>query len=100
MRRFVAILVILSLTVISMPAFCAIGQKGASESALEHASDEAVFHRVGDWFATIGKSPEEKKAVIAERKAKRAAARAQKEAAKKQKELEEKVKKMKKSMSR
>ena len=80
--------------------------KGASERAQERASDEAVFHRVGDWFATVGKSKEEKEKIIQERKATRAAKRAEKEAekakikaekeaSKKAKEAEEKVKKMK-----
>jgi hypothetical protein len=46
------------------------GQKGASEKAYEHASDEAVFNRVGDWFSTIGQSNEEKEKILAERKSK------------------------------
>ena len=33
---------------------------GANERALEHADDQAIFNRTGDWFATIGKSDAEK----------------------------------------
>ena len=54
------------------------GPKGASERAMEKASDEAIFHRVGDWFATLGKSDEEKARVRAERRAARQAKRAEK----------------------
>jgi len=69
--------------------------KGASAQAYEHADDNAIFNRVTDWFATIGKSEEEKQAILAERKAKRAAKRAEKEAQKKAKEAEEKAKEAK-----
>jgi len=55
------------------------GEKGASTQAYEHASENAIFNRVSDWFTTIGKSKEEKEAIIAERKTKRATRRAEKE---------------------
>lgn len=45
--------------------------KGASETAQEKASDQAIFNRVTDWFATVGKSSEEKDRILTERKAKR-----------------------------
>ena len=79
-----------------IPAFAAKGRRGASDKALQNASEEAVFHRVGDWFATIGKSDEEKKAIIAERKAKRTAAKMAKEAEKKKKMAEKELKRKKK----
>ena len=90
MRRIVASLIILTLLVGAMPE--AMAQRGANTRAIERASDEAIFHRVGDWFATRGKSKEEKKAIIAERKAKRRAARAKKAAEKRKKEMEKKAK--------
>ena len=63
MRRVLAFSLILALFVGAMPGFAARGgQKGASERAYEQASDQAVFHRVGDWFATRGKPEKEKKA--------------------------------------
>ena len=74
------------------------GQKGASEQAYEHASDNAIFNRVGDWFATIGKSEEKREKMLAERKAKRAAKRAEKTAKKKAKKAEKKVKKQMKGV--
>lgn len=72
------------------------GEKGASEQAYEHASDNAVFNRVSDWFATVGKNKEEKDKILAQRKAKRAAQRAEKEAQKMKSEGEDAAKKMKK----
>lgn len=98
MRKFISLLLIVSVVLISIPCIAAQGRKGASDKAYEHASDEAIFHRVGDWFATRGKSGEEKKAIIAERKAKRAAARAQKKAEKEKRKLEKGAKKSQKKM--
>jgi len=90
MKKMLIFLLAITLLLAATPAFSApAGVKGASAKALENASDEAVFHRVGDWFATVGKSDTEKKAIIAERKAKRAALRAQKKL-EKQKRLAEK----------
>lgn len=76
------------------------GTKGASERAYERASEEAIFHRVGDWFATRGKSEEEKEAIIAERKATRAAKRAQKEAEKQKRKMEKEGRKTQKKMKK
>ncbi|MBU4376449.1 MAG: hypothetical protein KKD29_03105 [Candidatus Omnitrophica bacterium] len=88
MRKIAAIVIMMALLAAYSPVLAAEGgEKGASATAYEHASDEAIFHRVGDWFATIGKPEEEKNAMIAERKAKRAAVRARKELQKKDKEL-------------
>ncbi len=102
MKKFIAAAVILSLIAAFVPAFSASalekGRKGASERAYERASEEAIFHRIGDWFATRGKSEEEKKAIIAERKAKRAAARLQKQAEKQKRELEKKATKAQKKI--
>ena len=98
MRRILTFIIVVSLVATSMPAFAAKGSKGASEKAMERASDEAIFHRIGDWFATRGKSEEEKKAVLAERKAKRAAKRAQKEAEKQKRIMEKEARKGQKKM--
>ena len=100
MKKLVSIAIILALIAVSAPAFAAKGgQKGASAQAYEHASDKAMFNRATDWFATIGKSKEEKAAILAERQAKRDAKilekeadRAQKEAKKKSMEANEKIK--------
>ena len=94
MRKIVTILIALVLIIASNSVFGAEGgEKGASDKAYEHASEEAIFHRIGDWFSTIGKSEEEKAAIIAERKAKRATLRAQKEAEKLQRKLQKGMKK-------
>lgn len=53
------------------------GQSGASLSAYQHASDEAVFTRIGDWFATLGKSGFERDSILVQRRAARAARRTQ-----------------------
>ena len=98
MKKVVALLLVFAFAVGTIPAYAA--PRGASSTAMEKASDEAIFHRVGDWFATVGKSSEEKQAILAERKAKRAAAKAQKQAAKAQKELQKKMKATKKSFGR
>ena len=90
MRKMVAILLVLCFTMISLPAFAAKGRKGASDRAYEKASQESIFHRVGDWFATRGKTEKEKKAMINERKAKTEADRIQKKAQKAKKKIEKK----------
>jgi len=111
MKKIIVFVLILSLAMISLPAYAAKGRKGASDRALERASDEAVFHRVSDWFSTIGKSKEEKDSIIAERQIKReaerakkeaekAARKAEKEAKKKAEEVKEKAEKKKKSMKK
>ncbi len=99
MKRIVVLLMVLSLLVAAVPSYAAKGgTRGASASAYEHASDEAIFHRVGDWFATRGKSDTEKKAIIAERKAERVAKKAQKKAEKEKKRLQKEAEKTKKKM--
>jgi len=101
MKRIVAVMLILCLVIACTPAFAARGsRRGASAQAYEHASDEAIFNRVGDWFATRGKSEEEKAKILTERKAKRAAKRAEKEAKKTQKEAEKKIKKSQKKANK
>ncbi|NQT95319.1 MAG: hypothetical protein HQ572_02610 [Candidatus Omnitrophica bacterium] len=100
MKRLVVIMITLSLVLTSVPAFAAKGSRGASQQAYEHASDKAVFHRVSDWFATVGKSPEEKEKIIAERDAERAVKRAEKEAAKLEKQAKKETKKAGKETKR
>jgi len=83
LRKLIIILIMFSLVVIPSVSFAAKGgEKGASGQAYENASDQAIFNRVGDWFATVGKSKEEKDKIKAERRAKREAERVRKEAEK------------------
>ena len=89
MKKIVALIVVLAFVLTAMPAFAAKGgTRGASQQAYDNASDKAVFNRVGDWFATRGKSPEEKEKIIAGRDAKRAAKKLEKKAQKEAKKLE------------
>ncbi|UCC94640.1 MAG: hypothetical protein JSW40_07460 [Candidatus Omnitrophota bacterium] len=82
-------------------AFSQEAKKGASPKAYEHASQQSIFHRVTDWFATIGKSEEEKAKILEQRKNQRAAKRAEKKAKhaqeKAQKALEKSLRKQEKA---
>jgi len=98
MKKAIILFIALSLMVLSMPSYAAKDQRGASPRAYQQASDEAIFHRVGDWFAARGKTENEKKAIIAQRKAERIAKRAQKEAEKRKREAEREMKKAQKEM--
>ena len=70
--------------------------KGASEKAFDRASIESIFNRVGDWFATIGKSDSEKRTVLAERRANRAIKKMGKDAKKAKQTFSAKAKELKK----
>lgn len=94
MKKILAIFLVLSF--IAVPAFAAKGRKGASDTAYKNANEQAVFHRAGDWFATVGKTEKEKKAIVAERKAKRATLKVQKEAEKKKKMLQKEIERQQK----
>jgi len=89
MKKTIMMVLVVLLALSPTVSFAAKDRKGASDQALEHANENAIFNRVGDWFATIGKSDEEKAQIKAERKAKRAAKRAEKEVKKKAKEAQE-----------
>ena len=93
---FVGIAVILTCTNVSIVYS---DEKGANVQAMEQADDNAVFNRVGDWFATIGKSKEEKEIIKAERKAQRMKKKAEKKMKENKGEIkksgEEEMKKMK-----
>ncbi len=98
MKKFIVLLLVAAVALTAMPAFAA--QKGPSQTAMEKASDESAFHRAGDWFATRGKSPEEAKAIKAERKAQRTAKKAQKQVEKAKKEAEKQAKIAKEEMQK
>ena len=93
MKRIIALFLVVALAAVVAPAFAAQGAKGASATAMEKASDEAIFHRVGDWFATRGKTPEEAQAIRAARKAERQKKLMEKQLRKSQKEMKGQVKK-------
>ena len=98
MRTLIKLIILVSFVCIANPLLLAEDkEKGASQKAYEHASGNAIFNRISDWFATVGKSPEEKEAILKERKAQRAAQRAEEKATKGVTEAEEQGKKQTKA---
>jgi hypothetical protein len=95
MKKLLAVCLITALFFTYTPMVQA-GQKGASDRGLEKASDMSVFNRSEEWFATVGKSDEEKAKIKAELKTKWAKKRAEKEAKIAQKEADKKAEKAKK----
>lgn len=95
MKKVMSVLLAAGMVLGSQAVYADHHEKGASEQAQEHASDQAIFHRTSDWFATIGKNKDEKAAVKAKRRADRDAKKAEKQARKKQKEAEKELKKAK-----
>jgi hypothetical protein len=82
MKKLITMVVVLSFAV-AIPVFAQQRDlKAPNARAYEKADERSALNRVGDWFATVGKSPEEKQMIIAERGAKRAAAKLQKQAKK------------------
>ncbi len=101
MRRFSVLVLVFCFILGPVSSFAEKkGTKGASEQAREHASDNAIFNRVGDWFATVGKSGEEKENILAERKTKRAAKKARKRAEKAGKKGNKKARKLEKKANK
>lgn len=101
MKKTAVIMFLVVCIVIAVPVFSAEGgKKGASPKAYEHASENAVFNRVGDWFATIGKSEEEKTKMLEQRKAERAVKLIEKEARKTKKKAEKETKKIQKKAAK
>ena len=89
MKKTFILAIALLLTLAIRPVFAAEGgEKGASSKAYEHASEQSIFNRVSGWFATFGKSPEEKARILQERKMKRAERHAEKQVRKAQREEE------------
>ena len=69
------------------------GQKGASSRAYEKASSNAIFNRISDWFATLGKSKEEKAKILEERKAAREAGKSKGKSKQKVEEVDKQARK-------
>ncbi len=89
MKKTIVMLLVMAVAFAATPAFAQRRDvRGASAIAVEKASDQAIFHRVSDWFATRGKSPEEAKAIRTQRQADRAAARVQRESAQQRRQME------------
>ena len=88
-KRFMIFLMLFCMWVV-LPVYAGPeGVEGASPTAYEHASEESVFDRVSDWFATVGKPKEEQDRILAERRAERMAKKAEKEIKKASDEMQE-----------
>jgi len=80
--RKIALLVVVFMVLTSVPVFAQCASKSA-------CSDRASIHqKMGDWFATMGKSPEEREQVLAQRESARAEKKAEKKARKEAKQAE------------
>ena len=88
MKKFLSIAMVLIFAVAS-PVFAQPRdlKVPAAARAYEKASDRSALNRASDWFATRGKSQEERQMIIAERNAKRTAERMQKQAKKQEKNI-------------
>jgi len=97
MRKFLIPAIAAMLLAFATASFAAEDdEKGASESAYEHASEKSVFNRMGDWFATVGKSDEEKAKILKEREATRAEQRTKSKASEPPEKVEGDLEKEKK----
>lgn len=104
MKRPVTVLVIL----VMIFGVCSLGidsgvnktWAAASSTAFDRASDDSIFNRVSDWFATIGKPEDEKDMIIAERRADRAAKRMGKAFRQESKKASKKMEKFGKDMEK
>ena len=102
MKKFAVIVLVLMLSVvfIDMASAQVKTVKGSNAMAYEKASDESMINRAGDWFATRGKSDQEKQAILNQRKAKRAADKLKKQANKEAKQAKAKMDKAGKGMGK
>jgi regulator of protease activity HflC (stomatin/prohibitin superfamily) len=98
MKKVIALVLALSFA-LTVPAFAQMKDiKGPSAQALAKASDDSVVDKVGDWFATRGKSDQEKQAILMQRRGARTAEKAQKQAEKKAREMKKQADKAGKDM--
>lgn len=93
MKNTIASVLLVFLISIVLPAY-AQQKTGYSTGAYsELGTDDTYLERVSDWFATAGKSREEKILILSQRRANRKMADTQKKITRKKKEIEKKKKK-------
>ena len=93
MKIAVTCLVSIFIINLSVPAY---SQKRYSSGAYSELSAERTYlQRVSDWFATVGKTQEEKAVILSQRQAKRNIVNKQKMIERKKKEIEKQKKKFK-----
>ncbi|MGB2601100.1 MAG: hypothetical protein WBD00_04625 [Candidatus Omnitrophota bacterium] len=96
MRKVITLLVVFAM-VLGMFTVCEAQRSGGQQADV---TKDSVIDKAGDWIATRGKTPEEAKAIRADRKAERTLKRAQKEAEKAKKAMEKEMKKSQKQMKK
>jgi Skp family chaperone for outer membrane proteins len=96
MKKLSALIIVSLFALTSLAIAAPEGEQGAADEALKCANDQAVFNRIPDWFATVGKSAEEKEKIMAEKKALRTQKRADKEAKKAEKQARKEAQKAEK----
>jgi len=94
MKKLITLILVVSFALCA-PAITSVTWAASSASELAH---DNVVDKVGDWFATRGKTENERKAILAERKTDRIAKRAEKQAKKAKKRAEQVAKKAQKNM--
>ena len=78
MKKLLTLLLVLSFA-LTAPIVTPVTWAASDASAIAH---DNVVDKVGDWFATRGKTEQERKAILAQRKSDRIAKRAEKQARK------------------
>jgi len=69
----ISAMIAVSASLSAAPAHAQTSGQAASPAAQQQLGQASFFERVGDWFATVGKSSGEKQVILAERRAKREA---------------------------
>ena len=102
MKKLAVVVIAIMLSVVFTDAVSAQmrTEKGPSAKAYEKASENSAFNRVGDWFATRGKSDQERQVILTQRKAARTAERVKKETARRARQAEKQANKAKKDMGK
>lgn len=96
MKKLITILLVIAF-VLSTPVFAPVTWAASASSEL---AQDNVVDKVGDWFATRGKTDKERQAIMAERKSARVAKRAEKQAAKAKKRADQEIKKAQKGVKK
>lgn len=88
MRKQTILLAVISLLV-AAPVFAQQRDvRGPSARAYEKASERSIIHRAGDFFATVGRSQEEKDQIISKRSMERARRQAERKSREMKKQAE------------
>ena len=99
MKKLIVLIALACFVLSAVPALPAYAQ-GKSAISSKELTDDSVIDKVGDWFATRGKSDAEKQKMLSQRKADRVARRAQKKIEKQKKQADKKLEQQKKSMQK